>query len=246
MSKNHEQISLALDLLTQGLSPYVEQKLKATFGDSWIQTAARSFRDGRDRVLQDSAGYDWDAHSLLTIMWDQWNAVFRTQLSHAERSLVSELREYRNRWAHQQEFDFDDTYRILDSVRRLLQAADADNVEVIRRRKQEYLEQHVAEEVNAEMQKTAFDRTKWWVIAIYGLCCAAVTYHMMTTRQPGTTALVSFVILIFVYLMYHQFKMDPPLLFGPHECSHCRRIIYRRQCPYCEPARVPSNASPAA
>lgn len=245
MPKNHDQISTALELLTQGMAPYVEQKLKATFGDSWIQTATGSFRDGRERALEDGR-FDWDAHSLLTIMWDQWNPVFRTELSHAERSLVSELREYRNRWAHQQEFDFDDTYRILDSVRRLLQSADAANVETIKRRKQEFLEQHVAETVNAEIQKTAFDRTKWWVIAIYGLCCAAVTYHMMTTTQPGTTALVSFVILIFVYLMYHQFKMDPPLVFGPHECTHCRRIIYRRQCPYCEPARVSSNASPAA
>src|SRR5690606_25906681 len=105
--------------------------LKATFGDNWIQTATGSFRDGRDRSLADGDAFDWDAHSLLTIMWDQWNAVFRTDLSHAERSLVSELREYRNRWAHQQEFDFDDTYRILDSVRRLLENAGAANVEVI-------------------------------------------------------------------------------------------------------------------
>ena len=29
MPRNHEQISVALDLLTQGLSPYVERKLKA-------------------------------------------------------------------------------------------------------------------------------------------------------------------------------------------------------------------------
>jgi hypothetical protein len=33
-------------------------------------------------------------------MWDQWNVVFRKTLGNAERSLVSELRDARNRWAH--------------------------------------------------------------------------------------------------------------------------------------------------
>jgi hypothetical protein len=34
-------------------------------------------------------------------MWDNWNDVFRNVLGHAERSLVSELRDWRNKWAHQ-------------------------------------------------------------------------------------------------------------------------------------------------
>jgi hypothetical protein len=245
MPKNHEQVSAALDLLTRGMAPYVEKRLKATYKDNWINTAAASFRDGRDRSGQGGTEFEWDAHSLLTIMWDQWNAVFRNHLGHAERSLVSELREYRNRWAHQQDFDFDDAYRILDSVRRLLEAASADNLEAISRRKQEFLEQHVAEEVNAEIQKSAFDRAKMWVVAIYGICCVAVVYHMMATSQPSTATLVAFVILVFVYLIYQQFTMDPPLLFGPHECGKCKKIIYRRNCPYCEPSVIASNASPA-
>ena len=208
-----------------------------------MPAACGSFRDGRDRSDESGIGMVWDAHSLLTIMWDQWNAVFRHDLGHTERSLVSELREYRNRWAHQQEFDFDDAYRVLDSVRRLLEAAGANNVEIIRRRKQEFLEQHVAEDVNSQMQRTVYNRTKWWVIGIYALCCGAITYHMLTSDRSGSTALVSFVILVFVYLMYQQFKMDPPLLFGPHECPSCKRIIYRRQCPYCEPAPVPNQTA---
>lgn len=245
MPKNHEQVSVALDLLTQGMAPYVEQRLKVTFKDCWLQTATGSFRDGRNRSGEDGEEFEWDAHSLLTIMWDQWNAVFRNHLGHAERSLVSELREYRNRWAHQQDFDFDDAYRILDSVRRLLEATGADNLEQIRRRKQEFLEQHVAEEVNAEIQKTVFDRSKAWVAAIYGVCCAAVVYHMLTTSQPSAVALVAFVVLVFVYLIYQQFTLDPPLLFGPHECGKCKKIIYRRHCPYCEPSALASKASPA-
>ncbi len=51
-------------------------------------------------------------------MWDQWNETFRRTLGFAERSLVSELREHRNRWAHQEPFDTRDTLRALDTIDR--------------------------------------------------------------------------------------------------------------------------------
>ena len=37
-------------------------------------------------------------------MWESWNDVFRKTLGPAERSLVSELRDVRNKWAHQEPF----------------------------------------------------------------------------------------------------------------------------------------------
>jgi hypothetical protein len=234
----NERVSEALDLLTVGLKPYVEQKLRTIYKDNWVRTATGSFRDERSRVNGDTV--DWDAHSLLTVMWDQWNTVFRHDLGHAERSLVSELREYRNRWAHQQEFDFDDTYRILDSVRRLLLAAGATNVCEVDDRKRELLESHVAELVNSQIQRTAFNRNKWWVIGIYSLCGVMIIAHMLLggnlTEKPGAMAVASITFLTLVYLIYLQFRMEPPLLFGPRECPRCHKIIYRKTCPYCEPS----------
>ena len=56
-------------------------------------------------------------------MWESWNDVFRLTLGPAERSLVSELRDHRNRWAHQEAFSSDDAYRALDSAGRLLSPA---------------------------------------------------------------------------------------------------------------------------
>ena len=58
-------------------------------------------------------------------MFKNWNEVFKRTLGHAERSLVSELLEVRNRWAHQKAFSYDDAHRALDSVERLLQATSA-------------------------------------------------------------------------------------------------------------------------
>lgn len=213
------------------MSPYVEERLKATYGNDWRRSAFGSFRDDRDRD-----GVDWDAHSLLTVMWDQWNTAFRTDLGHAERSLVSELREFRNRWAHQAEFDFDDTYRILDSVRRLLAAAKAKHVTEVNGLKRELLESHVAQEVNSQVQRAAFDRNKWWVIAVYVVCVAFLLMILIAGQGTNifTIGLVSVVILTMVYQGYQQFKMEPPLLYGPHECPRCHKIVYRRPCPYCE------------
>ena len=57
----------------------------------------------------------------------------QTAARNGVRKLVSELREVRNSWAHQNPFSLDDTYRALDSVQRLLSAvsaaAEADEVE---------------------------------------------------------------------------------------------------------------------
>ena len=48
-----------------------------------------------------------------------WKDVFRESLGLAERGLVSELCDWRNKWAHQERFVSDDAYRVLDSVQRL-------------------------------------------------------------------------------------------------------------------------------
>ena len=59
------------------------------------------------------------------MIWESWNDVFRQTLGPAERSLISELRDHRNKWAHQEAFSGDDAYRALDSAVRLLTAVSA-------------------------------------------------------------------------------------------------------------------------
>ena len=57
---------------------------------------------------------------LIEAHGESWNDVFRRTLGQAERSLVSELRDLRNKWAHQESFSTDDAYRAFDSAGRLL------------------------------------------------------------------------------------------------------------------------------
>ena len=53
------------------------------------------------------------------VMGDEWQPVFRNVLGQTERTYVSELRDVRNRWAHQEHFSTDDADRALDTIQRL-------------------------------------------------------------------------------------------------------------------------------
>jgi len=132
---NYERVGKALDLLREGLAPFVERELEAQHGKYWITTVTAGWRD--DLTWQDSDTPHMDAALLLRLLWDQWNVTFRKTLGHAERSYVSELREVRNKWAHQQPFSGDDADRALDSMARLLTSISAPEADEIGKMKTE-------------------------------------------------------------------------------------------------------------
>ena len=88
-------------------------------------------------------------------MWDVWNEVFRHALGPSERSLVQELRNHRNRWAHQEAFTGDDAYRVLDSVHRLLLAVSAPQADEVDKAKMELLRVRFDEQARSERRRTA-------------------------------------------------------------------------------------------
>jgi predicted AAA+ superfamily ATPase len=88
-------------------------------------------------------------------MWDAWNDVFRATLGPAERSLVSELRDHRNRWAHQEAFFSDDAYRVLDSAGRLLSTVSAPQADQVEKMKTELLRIRFDEQARNERRKSS-------------------------------------------------------------------------------------------
>ena len=95
----------------------------------------------------------WDAAALLKLMWAIWNDVFKYTLGHTERSLVSELRDWRNKWAHQHHFSSDDTDRALDSAERLLTAVSAPQTDEVNRMKMELRRLVMDEQVRGEKRR---------------------------------------------------------------------------------------------
>lgn len=158
---NHGRVGDALDLLNKGLQPFVERELAAVYKDNWQETVQQTLRDDRGAVKKAKQGdVNWDTHNLLTVMWDQWNAVFRNTLGHAERSMVSELRDIRNRWAHQTPFSSDDTYRALDSIGRLLAAVSASEAKEVEKHKMALLRVRFDEQRRNEMRKQSVAPTE--------------------------------------------------------------------------------------
>ena len=150
---NHERVGKAMELLKQGLGPFVEREFRNLYRDRAASEALRFLSDDRNLVGRGVA--EWDVAALLKLMWEAWNDVFRRTLGPAERSLVSELRDLRNKWAHQQSFSSDDAYRALDSAGRLLTAISAQQSDSIEKMKMELLRLRFDEQVRTEQRKSA-------------------------------------------------------------------------------------------
>ena len=149
---NHERVGKALELLKSGLGPFVEREMENAFPGKALEKAAQIM--GNDRMLADKLITEWDVAALLKLMWDAWNSVFRKVLGPTERSLVSELRDHRNKWAHQQTFSSDDADRALDSIGRLLSAVSAPQAEEIAKMKMELRRLIFDEQMRHEKRKS--------------------------------------------------------------------------------------------
>ena len=151
---NRERVGKALDLLKAGLGPFADREVKNAIKARRLdEYGFHSFPD--DPKLKNKPVAEWDASALLKLMWDTWNDVFRHTLGFTERSLVSELRDWRNKWAHQERLSSDDADRALDSVERLLTAVSAPQTEEVAKMKMELRRLVFDEQVRGEKRRTA-------------------------------------------------------------------------------------------
>lgn len=113
----------ALGLLREALGPFVERQAKraspARLAD--FVRSNRLLKLNRKRISQ------WDVAALLKFMQYMWSEVFRHVLGRSERAFVTELQDWRNKWAHQERLSTEDTDRVLDSAARLLRAIGAES-----------------------------------------------------------------------------------------------------------------------
>lgn len=150
---HNERVGKALTLLKEGLVPFVEREFKARFGDGWAFEMRDALSDTRLNTTKDEQVSDVAA--LLVVMDRKWGEVFRQILGKTERSLVNELLAVRNRWAHQEAFTGDDTYRALDSAGRLLTAISAPQSDEIEKVKTELLRVRFDEQARGEKRKSS-------------------------------------------------------------------------------------------
>ncbi len=253
VSNHRQQIAVALDQLRDGLVPVVEAAMSRRYGDRWEEMATAPMRLGRHGAGEARAASKakppsaeipvWDAHLLLAVMWDHWNDAFRDSLGVLERCYVSELREYRNRWAHQMAFDAETTLRVLDTIERLLTAANqtepARRVALVREEVVLQLAGRIQSTAIANFRKRRRLLVETTIFLVCGISIAVAITTLMIPRQPAAgLLLLGFVIATFSYLVFERWRIRKPI-HGVHECDYCHKVIYTAVCPYCEPAQVP-------
>lgn len=125
---NRERVSRALEITAEALGPFVARQLAPHVPEGAEWPAILRVLD--EQKGNDKAAFLYAASDLslqLRVMTERLGAIgfpFSSALSRAEQNLAGELRDIRNRVAHGAPFNFDDTYRALDTAERLLRAAD--------------------------------------------------------------------------------------------------------------------------
>ncbi len=149
---NSQRIGRGLELVRDGLVPFLERELKSAYGENWKEVAKDSLV--KEKVWKEVNGeVQWEIYLVLAVLWNHWHSVFSKTLGSTERSYVSELRDVRNRWAHQDTFTYDDTYRALDTMHRLLKAVSAIEAEEVHRMAQETLRVQFEEQRRTQVRK---------------------------------------------------------------------------------------------
>ncbi len=152
---HNERVGRGLDAVRDGIRPICALAWKAAYGEAWLEEV-----HGRDRGAAGKPDPN-DLIFLLKGMQNTWQEVWRQRLGQAERAYTSELRDARNRWAHQGQFSTDDTYRMLDTAERLLAAfSAAEQIKAVQSLKRDLQRQLFDEQARSERRKTAAKPTE--------------------------------------------------------------------------------------
>lgn len=228
-------ISSGLQILASGLAPYVNEMLCRSLGDDW-QRAPRV-----TQVINSADPKQWDAQVVLVLMWDHWNQVFRHDLGFVERSLVSELREFRNRWAHQKQVSLRDVYRCIDSIERLLRSTNCDAAEQADELRRETLKLLHDDEL-VEASVSAGD---WFTACVTTICGSLIVVVVLEyLRQPLSWVLAGLTAIVFTRFVFRITRQRMVVNTGPRQCGGCARVYYGSVCPYCQPVSVSPTSPP--
>ncbi|TSE16656.1 DUF3320 domain-containing protein [Arthrobacter sp. KBS0703] len=125
---NREYVGRALEALAVGLEPYIAAVLaEVAPGVAWTKIIQHK-DENAGRAAQSYAPTDLSLQ--LRIMTESMGSLgYPFNLPHDARSHTSELRQARNRWAHNETFDDADTFRALDTAGRLAKVLGMDQTQ---------------------------------------------------------------------------------------------------------------------
>lgn len=121
------QVTTVFEVLSEGLAPFVDERMRAEFGDEdWILVAASKLGKRPDVLVSLR-----DPHFQLEVLNRWWGPVFSPVLDEDARETVRDLRTARNHWAHpdpDHPFDLDRAVTVHRQVADLLTAVGSTHV----------------------------------------------------------------------------------------------------------------------
>ncbi len=122
-SNPREYVIRGLDILLEGLTPFIEGRFQGAYGPHWQGIYKQAVDESREWAPRARA--TTDVQALLKVMLQHWDVLYRPHLGPRERDLARHLLRVRNDCMHQQPFSVDDAYRALDGIEAMLVAIAA-------------------------------------------------------------------------------------------------------------------------
>ncbi|GAA5082339.1 Swt1 family HEPN domain-containing protein [Thermocatellispora tengchongensis] len=130
---NKERVGRVLDLVAEGLGPWMIALLEVKYGTDWAGHVVRA----AGPTNRDTTPNPSDPAYLFWIFDKQWHSLFRDHLSFEDKRAVSALWDARKEWAHGAKVASDRTERVLMDGEHLLRSIgaveQADAVDEMRR-----------------------------------------------------------------------------------------------------------------
>ena len=132
---NRDRVGKALEQLGRAFGPYIDRRMTkgSPMGGNWKATYA-------------DVNVDEDPSAQINVVLDNWQPCSGTSCETTGRNLVGEVRDWRNKWAHNEPFSHDDAYRALDTIERLLALIDAPEAAEVGAAKSELMRQRLEAE----------------------------------------------------------------------------------------------------
>jgi len=122
VSENERQISIALGVLQNVLRRFVEKELRSQYGERWLEHARLSLTEFSSPRIREP---NLDVQALIRIANDRRHKALFGSLPPVSRAYLQELREVRNRFAHQHRFEDRDLSRALETMTLFLHSIKA-------------------------------------------------------------------------------------------------------------------------
>ena len=155
---NHERVGKAMDLLKDGLAPFVEREMKAQHCADYGLMQARDLgcRDRRRTCSAEKASTAVGCRrAALKSCGTSGTRSSARRSARRSAAWSANLRDVRNNGRTRRPFSSDDAYRALDSAGRLLTAVSAPQADEIEKMKMELLRLRFDEQVRSEKRKSA-------------------------------------------------------------------------------------------